>query len=211
MFVRTLVTAVVLLGSSLAARADAVFDFESTAAGASLPLTLTNNGLSATFAGNGGVCAAIGLQGPLFSTLTGNILIQNFCVTSGVGPLSVTFSENVSTLTFNFVTQDGPDSISVAMFENGVPVGTQVFTSAVPKGFLCGEGTAAVKGTFNSIVITSATPMALDNVDAATVAPSAAASSSPSAPSSSPSAAPSSSPSAAPSAAPSSGSSVSGK
>ncbi len=153
---------------SIPASADSIFNFESTPSGTKFPLSLTNNGITASFVGSASVCAS----GGLFATLSGNVAIQSLCGLGQSGPLSIAFSKNLSALSFDFATAGGPGSLSVKLFENGVGVGSQIFNSVDPAGRLNGEGFASLSGTFNSVTLTGNTFLAADNLDAvATVTP----------------------------------------
>ena len=163
MRIRSLIALCAALVAHASVQAAPVFNFEATASGTALPLTLTNGGLTATFTGGADVCAS----GGLFSTLTGNVVIEGLCSTNPVNPLGMAFSSNLSSLSFNFATAGGASSILVTLAENGVPVGTQTINSVIPSGFLNGEGLATLSGPlFNSILISSSNLIAFDNVQA---------------------------------------------
>ena len=158
----------ILLLSPLAARADSIFNFESTTAGTALPLTLTNAGLTATFTGSASVCGS----GGAFSLLSGNIIIQSLCSSNAVSPLGGSFSQNLSSLKFDFATAGSVATVTVNLFENGVAAGTSMFTSTVDaKGN--GEGLISVSGLFNSYTLTGTTFLAEDNFDAVVVSATA--------------------------------------
>jgi hypothetical protein len=141
----------------------ALFDFEDIAAGTPLPFSDTVNGLTATFTGNASVCAS----GGLFVTLTGNVLIQEFCSpNTQTGPLAISFSEDLSSVSFNFATVGGANSLTVEALENGSPVSTSTFASGIPPGQFADEGFAAVYGTFDMLVLTGGAGalLAIDNI-----------------------------------------------
>ncbi|MGA8029855.1 MAG: hypothetical protein WB992_22150 [Bryobacteraceae bacterium] len=151
-----------LSGSSLA-QAASVFNFDSDAVGRTTTFTDTAGGLSATFGGEASVCDVTGL----FVTLTGNALIQDYCVGGQSGPLPISFSANLSKISFDFATAGGPSAATLTAFENGKLVGTAVFTSSTdPNGI--GEGFADFSGLFNSLSFSSPTLLAIDNVSATT-------------------------------------------
>ena len=163
-----LISGGLLLAGAHTAQADAVFDFEANAPNTAAPFTDTVNGLSATFGGAASVCNSFGL----FQSLSGNVLIQNFCgPASESGPLSLSFSANLTGIAFNFATVGGPSTVTLAAFENSTAVGSVNFTSSVPTGLFNGEGLARFSGTFNRLTLTGNTPLAMDNVDAQTAAP----------------------------------------
>jgi hypothetical protein len=160
---RTLLPALVLLASSLTARADSVFNFESTPTFTPLPLTLTSSGITATFTGSGAVCNVDGL----FSTLSGNAIIQNLCLAGSGGPIGISFSQDLSSLSFDYATAGGPNTLTVDLFDAGALVGTDSFNSTDPAGYNNGEGLATLSGDFDQISLsTDGAVLALDNVDA---------------------------------------------
>jgi len=142
----------------------AVFNFEDIAAGTPLPFSETVNGLTATFTGNASVCAS----GGLFVTLSGNVAIQQFCgPNTETGPLGISFSEDLSSVSFNFATVGGANSLTVEALENGNPVSTSTFDSGIPPGQFADEGFASVSGIFNMLVLTGGsadTLLAIDNI-----------------------------------------------
>jgi hypothetical protein len=146
----------------------AVFNFENIAAGTPLPFTETINGLSATFTGNASICNS----GGLFVTLSGNVSIQQFCgPNTETGPLRISFSEDLSSVSFNFATVGGANSLTVEALENGTPVSTSSFSSSIPPGQFADEGLASLSGIFNMLVLTggSGALLAIDNVSTPTV------------------------------------------
>lgn len=163
-----LLSGALLFASAHTAQADALFDFEANAPNTAAPFTDTVNGLSATFGGQASVCDSLGI----FQSLSGHILIQNLCGPSTEsGPLSVSFSANLTGIVFNFATAGGVGTVTLAAFENATSVGSMNFTSALPMGLLNGEGTASFFGTFNRVTLTGDTLLAMDNVSARTTAP----------------------------------------
>ena len=138
-----------------------LFDFENVAAGTPLPFTIIENGLSATFTGAASVCAS----GGLFATLSGNVSIQEFCSANAqTGPLGISFSQDLSSASFDFATAGAAGTLTVQAFENGNLVSTSVFDTTVPAGQFSGEGFASVSGIFNSLTLTSASLLAIDNI-----------------------------------------------
>jgi hypothetical protein len=141
----------------------ALFNFENIAAGTPLPFTETINGLSATFTGNASICNS----GGLFVTLSGNVAIQQFCgPNTETGPLGISFSEDLSSVSFNFATVGGANSLTVEALENGAPVSTSTFNSSIPPGQFADEGFVALSGIFNMLVLTGGggALLAIDNV-----------------------------------------------
>lgn len=152
-----------LLSASLAARADSVFNFESTPSYTELPLSITNNGLTATFTGGGEVCNS----GGLFGSLSGQVLIQGFCG-SAQGNLAVAFDKTLSSFSFNFASAYGVP-LTVDFFENGTQVWQTSFTPGM--GPIFPEGVATGAGAFNSIELLSESPIAIDNLQAVAATP----------------------------------------
>jgi hypothetical protein len=105
-------------------------------------------------------------------TLTGNVLIQELCSPNDqTGPLGISFSSDLSSVSFNFATVElvpgTPGALTVQAFENANLVTTAVFNSAVPPGHPGGEGLALITATFNRLVLTgdtSDTLLAIDNI-----------------------------------------------
>jgi hypothetical protein len=138
-----------------------LFDFENIAAGTPLPFSDTVNGLTANFSGQASVCAS----GGLFVTLTGNISIQELCSPNAqTGPLGISFSEDLSSVSFDFATAVVAGTLTVQAFENGNLVSTSVFDTTIPAGHFSGEGLASIAGMFNSLTLTSASLLAIDNI-----------------------------------------------
>jgi hypothetical protein len=154
--------ALAMAAALVPAAAQAVtFDFEDIAPLTPTPFTETVGGLSATFTGSAFVCAS----GGLFVALTGNVLAQELCG-PGVqtGPLGISFSKDLSSVSLDFATAAGPGTLTAEALENGNPVSTSTFNSTVPPGYFSGEGFASVAGRFNSLTLTSADLLAIDNI-----------------------------------------------
>ena len=167
-----LLSSALLLASAHTAQADALFDFEANTPNDPTPFTDTVNGLSATFGGQASVCDSLGL----FQSLSGNILVQNLCgPATESGPLSLSFSANLTGIAFNFATAGAAGTVTLVAFENTTSVGSVSFPSTVPTGLFNGEGLASFSGTFNRVTLTSSLPLALDNVNAQTTVPEPAA------------------------------------
>ena len=143
-----------------------LFDFENIAPGTALPFTDTINGLSATFTGKASVCNT----GAFFATLMGNTSVQQFCNNPAngdqTGPLGISFSSDLSSVSFNFATFGGDSTLTVQALENGNPVSTSTFNASIPPGQAVDEGFASVFGTFNMLVLTggSGALLAIDNI-----------------------------------------------
>jgi len=161
---RALAMAAVLLPAAAQAtlfNQSALFDFENIAAGTALPFSDTVNGLTATFTGSASVCNS----GGLFVTLTGNVSIQELCSpNTQTGPLGISFSEDLSSVSFDFATAGVAGTLTAQAFENGNLVSTSVFGTTIPAGHFSGEGLASIAGMFNSLTLTSASLLAIDNI-----------------------------------------------
>jgi hypothetical protein len=146
-------------------KADALFDFETNAAGTPTPFTNTINGLSATFGGSARVCDSQGF----FQSLSGQILIQNFCGSSSdSGPLTISFSSPLTAMSFDFAVAGPNGTLSLSAFLGGTPVGGSDFGTTLPPGLFNGEGVANFSETFDSVQLSSDLFLAVDNVDAST-------------------------------------------
>ncbi|HEY3454340.1 MAG TPA: PEP-CTERM sorting domain-containing protein [Bryobacteraceae bacterium] len=146
-------------------KADALFDFETNPSGTPTPFTNTVNGLSATFGGSARVCDSQGF----FQSLSGQILIQNFCGSSSdSGPLTISFSSPLTTISFDFAVAAPNGTLSLAAFLGGTPAGGSDFGTTVPPGLFNSEGVANFSGTFDSVELSSDFFLAVDNVDAST-------------------------------------------
>src|SRR5215831_2282906 len=155
-----------------AARAT-LFDFENIAAGTPFPFSDAVNGLTANFSGQASVCNT----GGIFVTLMGNTSIQQFCNNPAngdqTGPLRISFSSDLSSVSFNFATLGGNSTITVQALENGSPVSTSTFNASIPPGQLVDEGFASVFGTFNMLVLTGGggALLAIDNISTPAATP----------------------------------------
>jgi len=146
----------------------ALYTFEDIAPATSAPFTTTVAGLSATFVGSASVCDSAGL----FASLNGNVLIQGLCGTlTQTGPLSISFSSDIVSLSLNFATAGSASVLTLAAFENTTPVGTAAFNSIISPARFNGEGVVAFAGAFNRVTLTSANLLAIDNVNAVNVVP----------------------------------------
>jgi hypothetical protein len=150
-----------------------LFDFENIAAGTPFPFSDTVNSLTANFSGQASVCNT----GGIFVTLMGNTSIQQFCNNPAngdqTGPLHISFSSDLSSVSFNFATVGGNSTLAVEALENGTPVSTSSFSASIPPGQLVDEGFASVFGTFNMLVLTGGggALLAIDNINTRALAP----------------------------------------
>lgn len=159
-----------LLASS--ARAGTVlFDFEDQAFGASAPLSISQNGLTATFA-SATDPTSFAISGGLYQSLAGNYLAGGANFSSG-NTLTITFSQGIRAIAFDFATDTDP---SLGLVDsNG---GTASAIGAVPSGFyFYPEGTLSHVGAyFTSVTLSSpALTFAIDNVVATVPEPATVA------------------------------------
>jgi PEP-CTERM motif len=143
-----------------------LFDFENIMAGTPFPFSDTVDGLTAKFSGQASVCNTA----TFLKTLMGNTSVQQFCNNPAngdqTGPLSISFSSDLSSVSFNFATFGGDSTLTVQALENGNPVSTSTFNASIPPGRAVDEGFASVFGTFNMLVLTggSGALLAIDNI-----------------------------------------------
>lgn len=137
------------------------FDFEADG-GSATPFTSTVGSLSAMFSSPGvySVLPASGLPFQ-FQTLTGNILL-------GDGSnLTIVFSAPQTSIDLNFGEALGV-SLDLTAFlggTGGAQVGTSSATGGMPPGTQLPEGVLSFNGgTFDTIVLSSTTTFAIDNV-----------------------------------------------
>ncbi len=149
------------------ASGESIYNFDNITPGTNLPLALSVNGLTATFGGGAAVCTATGISGNIFVGLTGNALMQGFCQQASNGPVTMSFSQSLSKLTFA-VAVNGADPVPVVVtyLNHGVAVNTQTVIPAVPANSVSPEASISYSGTFDTILINSAGLLAIDNVDA---------------------------------------------
>ena len=138
-----------------AARASVLFDFEDQAFGADTPLTVTESGLTATFDSAGGP-GSFGITSayPLFSTLSGNILLSPGSAFVDTVPLTVTFSRAVSSLSLRFgIGTVGVTTLSFATDAGGAGSAA----GSTPPRDLFAQGALSYAGpSFTSITLASA-------------------------------------------------------
>lgn len=158
--------AALCLALPAAASAESLFNFENVAVGTSGTFSSTVNGITATFGGSATVCASTGLNGNLFTTLTGNALMQGFCTPTNSGPLTIAFSQSILQISFA-VALNGSDSLPVLVqfYNHGTKVAERTVVPTIPTGGVSPEGLLTYTGTFDSLQITSNGLVALDNVD----------------------------------------------
>jgi hypothetical protein len=148
------------------ASADSIYTFDGIPNGTLTPLSLTSNGLTATFTSNDdplgfNVYATAGF----FKTLTGSAL-------NAIGPgrvLTIGFSSTVDSVFFNFADNGGAPLVLNA-YEGTSFVGTVSATPSVPAGFIVPEGTVSLSGaSFNRVVMSTTAPVySIDNLDVKT-------------------------------------------
>ncbi len=137
------------------------FNFETTPFGTPVPLSITNGGVTAAFAS----AASFSVQPSFFSGLTGRILRDDDAAT---GPLTITFSTLLSSVSLNFGLNAVPATGNVTLLarSGATLVGSVTVAGAPPAGFLFPEGVIAFTGAeFDTIVLSStARDFAVDNI-----------------------------------------------
>jgi hypothetical protein len=137
------------------------FNFETTPFGTPVPLSITNGGVAAAFAS----AAGFSVQPTFFGGLTGRVLRDDDAAT---GPLTITFSTLLSSVSLNFGLNIVPAAGNFTLVaRNGATlVGTVTVAGAPPPGFLFPEGVVSFTGaTFDTIVLSStARDFAVDNI-----------------------------------------------
>ena len=158
-----------LCGLVSSASAD-VISFASLAAGAATPVSVSNGTLTATFSSPDGPVFSVFPS--FFSTLTGNVLIDN---DAAQHELDIVFDKDINSISLLFGL-NGSDSSSItlrAMFGGlgGLAVGSVSGNGEVGSGGLFPEGALSFNAaTFNAVRVTStATDFAIANVDVAAV------------------------------------------
>lgn len=154
----------ILTGLSSTCSAGTLFTFENIAANTPVPFTDTVGGLTATFSGEGGVCD-ISLFN--FTLQSGNALITDFCVPSGVSPIAVAFSSTLSSVSMNFAVA-GDVPLTLTAFLGATEVGTTTATGTALSSLP--EGTIGFSGApFDNFMLDSSFAISVDNIDATTV------------------------------------------
>lgn len=164
----SLAVAGLCLVAPVVSRAESIYDFESLTEGSMLPLTVNVNGLTAYFTGGGAVCSSAGLSGAMFMTLSGNALVQGLCTPASSRPMVMTFSQPLSKVSFAVaINGNTPAPVVVTFLLHGASVGSQTVTPAIPTNYDSPEAAVSYSGaTFDSVVVSSTSLLAIDNVDA---------------------------------------------
>jgi hypothetical protein len=163
-----LLTGAFLFVNTQSAHAGSLFTFESNAPNTATPFTDNVSGLSAAFGGKASVCDSQGI----FQSLSGNVLVQGLCGPSTEsGPLSASFPGNLTSINLDFGTAGTTGTLTLTAFENDTEVGSANFTSILPSGQANGEGSASFSGSFNRVMLSSDSLLAIDNINAQTTAP----------------------------------------
>lgn len=148
------------------ASAGVLFTFDTTTAGTATSFTNTVGSLIATFSGpSGAVCDVSGFG---LSLESGNALISDLCVSTGVAPfpLTIAFNHDVFGITMNFAIPN-TDTLLLTAMENGASVGTASPSGPTFNNGVFAEGTIGFSGTFNSVSLSTASgdALSLDNVN----------------------------------------------
>jgi len=155
---KILVAALLVLGSAFvqpAASAPVLFDFEDQSFGADTPFSITNGLLTATFAspadpGAFGITSAF----PLFTIMSGNILLSPGSAFVDSVPLVITFSQPVHSVSFQFglggVDPGGLIELTTNAGGSASVGGTVPIGSLLPQGTLFFEGDSFTVLTLSS-------------------------------------------------------------
>ena len=162
------VLALLAFGGSLALPALAgpvTFDFEDQPFGGDTPLSITQDSLTATFMSPGdpgafGITSAFGL----YPEMTGNILLSPGSAFVDSVPLTISFSEAISSITFQFgLGGTAPGAMIQLLTDAG---GSALATGTVPIGSLLPQGLLTFTGAaFRQIALSSNTlDFGIDNL-----------------------------------------------
>lgn len=153
-------TALLMAGSPVQA---ATLSFEALLPGTTVPFSLTDDGVTATFTSPDGPVFTVG---PSFlSMLSGNILFDN---DAAFHALDIGFSQAQSVIAFSFGLNGGPSStIELQLFAGGLSLGTITAFGAMPvlPPFPQGSINHTSGTPFDRVRITATVPdFAIDNV-----------------------------------------------
>jgi hypothetical protein len=156
---KALLALVLSLWASLASAQNVITDFDALAAGPVEGIAIT--GVTFSSAPVGG-WAVVPIGPGVFALLSGNGIANAV----GTEILTLDFAPGHSVYSFNFAT-NGPETVQVTGFRDGVQVFTHTYTGAIPPGILFPEGTAAAGGIiFDRLVIQTVggAQMAIDSL-----------------------------------------------
>jgi hypothetical protein len=146
---------------------DPVFNFDSDVVGKATPFTDTVSGLGATFTSAGDPGGFV-VTPSLFSTLTGNVLLDPGPAGLDDLTLTIAFSTLQTSISMNFATNSATSvPFNLIAFNGALAVGSASATGVIPAGFFFPEGVINFGGpAFNRVVLTSpaALDFAIDNV-----------------------------------------------
>jgi len=153
-----------------------VFNFNSDAVGKTTAFSDANGGITATFSSpsDPGAFAIFANPAPSSVLLSGNVLGNGAgAATGSATPLTVAFSQNLASLTLDFVDASAflanPQTFTLQAFENGTSVGTVTVPGVRPPAAPNAEGVIGFFGpAFNSVQLSSAstTLFSIDNLTA---------------------------------------------
>jgi hypothetical protein len=154
-----------VIGAQVGSAATITFNFNSDA-GKSTTFTDTVSGLSATFSSlsdPGGFTVIP----TFFKALTGNVLLDPGPANKDNLALTITFGQDLSSLSLLFATNSGAGvPLVLTALEGSTVVGTASSSGVIPSGFFFPEGTLTFSGaTFNKVALSStALDFAIDDV-----------------------------------------------
>ena len=145
----------IALLSSASAHAQ-TFDFE-TSTGASVPFSITEGGVTASFTSPSSGFEVLSFGPGFFALLNGNVL-GDVDADLGIAPLTVTFDRLLSGITLDFAIQNsqGGTGLTLQAFLGATAVGNVFAPAAMPPGLLIPEGTITFDaGVFDRVVLSS--------------------------------------------------------
>jgi hypothetical protein len=167
---RAILSIVLLSGSTRAANAASVFNFDGDPVGRGTEFSDTSNGISATFSSPGDP-GGFGVQQSFLSGLTGNVLVDPGPAGLDRLPLTVRFSSPVDRVDLDFaVNATNPVPLTLTAFFDGATVATAAANGAFPSAdSQSREGHISLyEVPFDSITLSSdANDFAIDNITVA--------------------------------------------
>jgi len=174
------VAATLLAIASPAHASVATFDFENQNIGTETPFSLTNNGVTATFAstgddpsGFGGAFGIVANFGSTYKRMSGDFLSVGSARISN-DPLTITFSQAITSFSFDFALDD-PGSTTTTLAFTTDAGGSGAQSGSLDPNFRYPEGLLSFSGSpFTSITFSSAAfDFQMDNLQVTTAAAAA--------------------------------------
>jgi hypothetical protein len=172
------VTALLLASPATVSAAPILYDFEDQPIGTVTPLTMTESGLSATFAGPSAIDPGAfqisfnSSSGPFpapYRTMDDTFLTVGPAFGAPGATLTITFSAPVSALSLLFALDDPANATSLSLSTNAG--GADDATGTLTRGFFSPEGVLSFSGDpFTTVTLSSnALDFQIDNVEATAV------------------------------------------